>query len=122
MNAERRFPKGMLCPTCRVPLMMSERQGLETDRCPQCRGVWLDRDELDPRAHPMPSDRVERSGGGNVTTTLMMTAITTSIAIGNMVTAATDANPGSARSSIDRRCRACSARCARSSVSRSDWQ
>jgi len=38
---------GLLCPTCRVNLTMSERQGIEIDYCPQCRGVWLDRGELD---------------------------------------------------------------------------
>jgi Zn-finger nucleic acid-binding protein len=37
----------MSCPICRVPLVMSERQGVEIDYCPQCRGVWLDRGELD---------------------------------------------------------------------------
>lgn len=37
----------MQCPTCSVPLVMSERQGIEIDYCPQCRGVWLDRGELD---------------------------------------------------------------------------
>ena len=37
----------MLCPVCRVPLTMSDRQGIEIDYCPQCRGVWLDRGELD---------------------------------------------------------------------------
>ncbi len=40
-------PQGLLCPTCRVNLTMSERQGIEIDYCPQCRGVWLDRGELD---------------------------------------------------------------------------
>ena len=38
---------GMLCPNCRVDLVMSERQGVEIDYCPRCRGVWLDRGELD---------------------------------------------------------------------------
>ncbi|TPK84051.1 hypothetical protein FJ934_04310 [Mesorhizobium sp. B2-4-12] len=38
---------GMVCPSCRVALVMSERQGIEIDYCPQCRGVWLDRGELD---------------------------------------------------------------------------
>jgi Zn-finger nucleic acid-binding protein len=38
---------GMPCPVCRVSLVMSERQGVEIDYCPQCRGVWLDRGELD---------------------------------------------------------------------------
>lgn len=35
------------CPRCGVTLTMSERQGIEIDYCPQCRGVWLDRGELD---------------------------------------------------------------------------
>lgn len=38
---------GLLCPTCRVDLVMSDRQGIEIDYCPKCRGVWLDRGELD---------------------------------------------------------------------------
>lgn len=38
---------GMLCPVCRVTLTMAERQGIEIDYCPNCRGVWLDRGELD---------------------------------------------------------------------------
>lgn len=37
----------MKCPTCNADLVMSERQGVEIDYCPQCRGVWLDRGELD---------------------------------------------------------------------------
>jgi Zn-finger nucleic acid-binding protein len=37
----------MTCPHCAVPLVMSERQGSEIDYCPQCRGIWLDRGELD---------------------------------------------------------------------------
>ena len=38
----------MKCPNCSdVALVMSERQGVEIDYCPQCRGVWLDRGELD---------------------------------------------------------------------------
>ena len=37
----------MLCPACKVDLVMSERQGIEIDYCPKCRGVWLDRGELD---------------------------------------------------------------------------
>ena len=37
----------MNCPVCNVPLVMSERQGIEIDYCPKCRGVWLDRGELD---------------------------------------------------------------------------
>jgi hypothetical protein len=37
----------MNCPTCSVPLSMSTREGIEIDYCPKCRGVWLDRGELD---------------------------------------------------------------------------
>ncbi len=37
----------MDCPICSVALVMSDRQGIEIDYCPQCRGVWLDRGELD---------------------------------------------------------------------------
>ncbi len=37
----------MLCPICKVELVLSERQGIEIDYCPRCRGVWLDRGELD---------------------------------------------------------------------------
>jgi Zn-finger nucleic acid-binding protein len=35
------------CPRCGIALAMSDRQGIEIDYCPQCRGVWLDRGELD---------------------------------------------------------------------------
>ena len=38
---------GMLCPLDKTSLVMSERQGIEIDYCPTCRGVWLDRGELD---------------------------------------------------------------------------
>jgi Zn-finger nucleic acid-binding protein len=38
----------MLCPICKtIELVMSERQSIEIDYCPACRGVWLDRGELD---------------------------------------------------------------------------
>ncbi|MFA7319602.1 MAG: zf-TFIIB domain-containing protein [Parcubacteria group bacterium] len=37
----------MKCPLCEVDLQMMERQGVEIDYCPKCRGVWLDRGELD---------------------------------------------------------------------------
>jgi Zn-finger nucleic acid-binding protein len=55
----------MDCPICSVPLVMSDRQGIEIDYCPKCRGVWLDRGELDkvierstnvmPQAAPAPA-------------------------------------------------------------------
>lgn len=37
----------MTCPHCQESLQMTERQGIEIDYCPRCRGVWLDRGELD---------------------------------------------------------------------------
>ena len=37
----------MNCPVCNVTLTMTERQGVEIDYCQRCRGVWLDRGELD---------------------------------------------------------------------------
>lgn len=50
----------MKCPLCEVDLQMTERQGIEIDYCPKCRGVWLDRGELDKiieRASPEPPAR-----------------------------------------------------------------
>ena len=48
----------MKCPVCTGPdLVMSERSGIEIDYCPQCRGVWLDRGELDKI--------IERSAAGD---------------------------------------------------------
>ena len=38
----------MNCPTCvDTQLVLADRQGIEIDYCPKCRGVWLDRGELD---------------------------------------------------------------------------
>ena len=37
----------MKCPNCNETLIMADRQGIEIDYCPACRGVWLDRGELD---------------------------------------------------------------------------
>lgn len=48
----------MNCPVCKTTdLTMTERQGVEIDYCPQCRGIWLDRGELDKlleRSHTQP--------------------------------------------------------------------
>jgi len=46
----------MNCPVCNLALTMTDRQGVEIDYCPKCRGVWLDRGELDKI--------IERSAGG----------------------------------------------------------
>ena len=37
----------MKCPACETLLAMTERQGVEIDYCPSCRGMWLERGELD---------------------------------------------------------------------------
>ena len=37
----------MNCPNCNEILVMTDRQGIEIDYCPKCRGVWLDKGELD---------------------------------------------------------------------------
>jgi len=37
----------MKCPNCNETLLMTERQNVEIDYCPQCRGIWLDKGELD---------------------------------------------------------------------------
>jgi uncharacterized protein len=41
------YSRGMQCPHDQTVLQMTERQGIEIDYCPTCRGVWLDRGELD---------------------------------------------------------------------------
>ena len=55
----------MKCPVDGATLEMSERQGVEIDYCPTCRGVWLDRGELDKiiersESWSPPSNRDER--------------------------------------------------------------
>ncbi len=65
----------MLCPVCHTGLSMSDRSGVEIDFCPSCRGVWLDRGELDkiierstaPAARDMDNRRgsdQRKEGGG----------------------------------------------------------
>ena len=58
-----------LCPVDQTALVMSERQGIEIDYCPTCRGVWLDRGELDkiiersaaPAPAPAPAPPAQQS-------------------------------------------------------------
>jgi uncharacterized protein len=57
----------MKCPFCNIPLQMSDRQGIEIDFCPQCRGVWLDRGELDKI--------IERSAAYEARTTLNLPTV-----------------------------------------------
>lgn len=37
----------MKCPSCNETLLMSDKNGIEIDYCPNCRGIWLDRGELE---------------------------------------------------------------------------
>lgn len=37
----------MKCPNCNETLLMTERNNIEIDYCPSCRGIWLDKGELD---------------------------------------------------------------------------
>ena len=37
----------MKCPNCNETLVMADRQGIEIDYCPSCRGVWIDKGEFD---------------------------------------------------------------------------
>lgn len=64
----------MKCPVCPdTPLVMAERQGVEIDYCPACRGIWLDRGELDklldraaastPVAAPAPQQAAQSAPG-----------------------------------------------------------
>ena len=47
-NSEYNSRKARKCPLCgETDLVLAERQGVEIDYCPKCRGVWLDRGELD---------------------------------------------------------------------------
>lgn len=67
----------MLCPIDQTELVLSERQGIEIDYCPKCRGVWLDRGELDKiverstqsqpafNRYEQDSDQPERSSHGS---------------------------------------------------------
>jgi uncharacterized protein len=56
----------MKCPVCDVDLTMADRQGIEIDYCPQCRGIWLDRGELDKvidRSASFQSTETRNEGG-----------------------------------------------------------
>jgi Zn-finger nucleic acid-binding protein len=64
----------MKCPVCNVELKIADRQGVEIDYCPQCRGVWLDRGEIDKiiersttfRSDPSVSSRAQSDDEGYV--------------------------------------------------------
>lgn len=55
----------MKCPVCKeADLLMSDRQGIEIDYCPNCRGIWLDRGELDKIIERTESQPAPASRGG----------------------------------------------------------
>lgn len=63
----------MKCPVCAgTDLVISERQGIEIDYCPKCRGVWLDRGELDKiierseQVRPTPAPTTPQPAAGPV--------------------------------------------------------
>lgn len=39
--------RAMICPSCKIEMEIRDRHGIEIDLCPACRGVWLDKGELD---------------------------------------------------------------------------
>lgn len=53
----------MKCPIDDTDLAMADRQGIEVDYCPKCRGVWLDRGELDKIIERSAAEQAPRSGG-----------------------------------------------------------
>jgi len=82
------------CPVDATTLQMTDRQGIEIDYCPSCRGVWLDRGELDkliersqqfeaapasqryPERSESEPDGAMTSGAAGTTTTTMTTGAT----------------------------------------------
>ena len=59
----------MKCPNCNETLLMTERNNIEIDYCPSCRGVWLDKGELDKMLEYAAQDSsFERPGQQNYTT------------------------------------------------------
>ena len=56
----------MRCPVDQAEMLMSERQGVEIDYCPTCRGIWLDRGELDKILdRPLDDGRVHGPSSGS---------------------------------------------------------
>jgi Zn-finger nucleic acid-binding protein len=58
----------MKCPIDQTDLVMTDRQGVEIDYCPTCRGVWLDRGELDKIIDRMTPDASSAAGAAGAYT------------------------------------------------------
>ena len=52
----------MKCPICETEMKVAEREGVDIDYCPQCRGVWLDRGELEKIIARMESQQYREQG------------------------------------------------------------
>ncbi len=62
----------MKCPNCSDTLLMSERYSIQIDYCPACRGIWLDKGELDKMleyaGHRYDAAKIEPNPGGHSST------------------------------------------------------
>lgn len=54
----------LVCPNCNVGMTNIQRSGIEIDVCPQCRGVWLDRGELEKLLQPLREEAAAPGQGG----------------------------------------------------------
>ncbi|MBF0142048.1 MAG: zf-TFIIB domain-containing protein [Magnetococcales bacterium] len=54
----------LVCPNCAVGMVVVQRSGIELDACPQCRGVWLDRGELEKLLQPVREATSRAPAGG----------------------------------------------------------
>jgi uncharacterized protein len=53
----------MNCPICNVTLLLAEKQGVDIDYCPQCRGIWLDKGKLEKIIDKMSASNSQINGG-----------------------------------------------------------
>src|SRR5512134_3262847 len=51
----------MKCPVCNIELLMTDKQGVEIDYCPTCRGIWLDRGELEKLVERMAALEIKQN-------------------------------------------------------------
>jgi uncharacterized protein len=58
------MPDDRVCPVDATPLRRLERSGVQVDGCPSCRGIWLDRGELDKIVEREGDDFEQEIGGG----------------------------------------------------------
>lgn len=54
----------LICPNCNVGMTQANRSGVEIDICPQCRGVWLDRGELEKLLEPIRAETRQEMPAG----------------------------------------------------------